>query len=222
MGDTNLYVDLRKPRNLLFSYVDVSDAELLSDNNGLVLKYKIYPDEAIIWVMENTADQDKYVILLRGAVFPEYQILPYIFGDAFAEVYYANGLSQFIKSLNDIPMYSLAVIQYGDSRHIGFVFHLKAYSVLRVPEYVNYNVEDVTGQLIPVQPQGKKTFIIFYNSSEKRFYRQVSGFNVRMPFNPYIVRSYLFTPINISNIRPLKPTGRVILQLPNITRPARL
>jgi len=215
MGDTNLYVDLRKPRNLLFSHIDVSDAGLLSDNNGLILKYKIYPDEAVIWVMENVTNQDQYVILLRGAIFPEYQILPYIFGDAFAEVYYANQLSQFITSLDNIPIYSLAIIQYGNNYYIGFVFYLKAHSTLYVPEYGFNNVQSLQGQLIPVQPQGQSLFAIVYNYSEKYYYEEESGINVNMPPDPYAVQSYLFTAINPPSIQPWNPTWRVIFQLPN-------
>jgi len=215
MGDTDLYVDLHKPRNLLLMHADASDAEQISNNNGLVLKYKTYQDGEVVWVMENTTDRDQYVILLRGAEFPRYMIIPYIFGDAFADVYYANKISEFIKSPNDIPIYSLAIIQFKYSRHIGFIFHLKAKSMLRVPEYGYYMVESLTGQLIPVQPQGKRTFIIFYNSSEKYYYRKASGYNVHMPFNPYVIRSYLFTPINQTDIEPPTPTQRVILQLPN-------
>jgi len=215
MKHPKLHVSLNKPLNYLLIHAEVSDAQTLSNNNGLVLKYKLYSNGEVVWVMENNTEQDQYVILLRGATFPEGEVPQYIFGDAFAEVYYANGLSEFITSLNDIPLYSLAIIQYGNSNHIGFVFYIKAKSKLYVPEYGFNNVESLTGQLIPVQPQGQSIFTIVYNYSETYYYEQESGVDVNMPPDPYAVQSYLFTAINPPNIQPWSPTWRIIFQLPN-------
>jgi len=215
MKHQKLHVSLNKPLNYLLIHADVSDAQTLSNNNGLVLKYKLYPDGEVVWVMENTTDQDQYVILLRGATFSEGEVPQYIFGDAFAEVYYANGLSQFITSLNDIPLYSLAIIQYGNNNYVGFVFYLKAKSTLNVPEYGFNNVQSLSGQLIPVQPQGQSIFAIVYNYSETYEYEEESGINVSMPPDPYAVQSYLFTAINPPNTQPWSATWRIIFQLPN-------
>ena len=130
-------------------------------------------------------------------------------------MYYANQLSQFITSLANISIYSLAVIQYGNNYYIGFVFYIKAHSTLYVPEYGFNNVESITGMLIPVQPQGGNMFVILYNYSEKFYYEEESGINVNMPPDPYAVQSYLFTAINPPNITPWNPTWRTIFQLPN-------
>ena len=215
MNHPKLHVNPQKLRKYILIKPEVSDAQQISDNNGLILKYKLYPNGEVIWVMENTTNQDQYVILLRGATFAEGTVPMYIFGDAFAEIYYANGLSQFITSLDNIPLYSLGIIQYGNRYYIGFVFYLKAKSTLYVPEYGFNNVQSLSGQLIPVQPQGNDLFVILYNYTEKYWYEQESGINVNMPPDPYAVQSYLFTAINPPNVQPWNPTWRVIFQLPN-------
>jgi hypothetical protein len=215
MNHPKLHVNLNKLKKYLLIKPEVSDAQQLSDNNGLILKYKLYPNGEVIWVMENNTNQDQYVILLRGATFAEGTVPMYIFGDAFAEVYYANGLSQFITSLDNIPLYSLAVIQYNNNYYIGFIFYLKAKSTLYVPEYGFNNVESLTGQLIPVQPQGQNLFVILYDYSETYYYEEETGINVNMPPDPYAVQSYLFTAISPPNIQPWNPTWRIIFQLPN-------
>jgi len=214
MNHPKLHVNPQKLKKYLLTKPDISNAQTLSNNNGLVLKYKLCPDGEVIWIMCNNTDQDQYVILLRGATFPEGKVPQYIFGDAFAEVYYANGVSQFITSLANIPMYSLAIIQYNNYYYVGFVFYIKAHSVLCVPEYGFVNVQSLCGQLIPVQPQGSNLFVILYDYSEKFYYEEESGINVNMPPDPYAVRSYLFTAINPPNITPWNPTWRVIFQVP--------
>ena len=215
MKHLKMHVNPNKLRKYLLVKPEVSNAQQLSNNNGLVLKYQLCPCGEVIWIMENTTNQDQYVILLRGATFQQGEVPQYIFGDAFAEIYYANGLSQFITSLDNIPLYSLAIIQYGNNYYIGFVFYLKANSTLYVPEYGFNNVQSLTGQLIPVQPQGNNLFVIVYDYSEKFYYEQESGVNVNMPPDPYAVQSYLFTAINPPNTQPWNPTWRVIFQLPN-------
>jgi hypothetical protein len=214
MNHPKLYVNPQKLRKYLLAKHDISNSQTLSNNNGLILKYKLCPCGEVIWIMCNTTDQDQYVILLRGATFPEGKVPMYIFGDAFAEVYHANGLSQFITSLTNIPVYSLAIIQYSNSYYIGFVFYIKAHSTLCVPEYGFINVQSLCGQLIPVQPQGDNLFVILYDYSEKLYYEEESGINVNMPPDPYAVQSYLFTAINPPNITPWSATWRVIFQVP--------
>jgi len=214
MNHPKLHVNPQKLKKYLLTKPDISNAQTLSNNNGLVLKYKLCPCGEVIWIMENNTDNDQYVILLRGATFPEGKVPQYIFGDAFAEVYYANGVSQFITSLADIPIYSLAVIQYNNNYYIGFVFYIKAHSTLCVPEYGFINVQSLCGQLIPVQPQGGNLFVILYNYSEKFYYEEESGINVNMPPDPYAVQSYLFTAVNPPNTIPWSATWRVIFQLP--------
>jgi len=215
MNHPKLHVNPNKLRKYLLVKPEISNAQTLSNNNGLVLKYQLCPCGEVIWIMENDTDQDQYVILLRGATFPQGEVPMYIFGDAFAEVYYANQLSQFITSLDNIPLYSLAIIQYGNRHYLGFVFYLKAHSTLYVPEYGFNNVQSLTGMLIPVQPQGNDLFVILYNYTEKYWYEQESGINVNMPPDPYAVQSYLFTAINPPDVQPWNPTWRVIFQLPN-------
>ena len=92
------------------------NATLLWENDSFAVYYiyDIYASE-VQWVLVNKTYDTKYVSLLRGAVLEiqgqTYSIPEYIFGNAFADVYFANDLSSYISNLNDIPLYSLAVLK---------------------------------------------------------------------------------------------------------------
>ena len=109
--------------------------------------------------MQNLTDKVQYVTLLRGATLDingQTGTIPnYLFGDAFAEVYFANGLSSYITGLNNIPLYSLAFVTIHDdpsSTQVAFVFQLPPNSTITAPEYGFMNLKDITGELVPVTP----------------------------------------------------------------------
>ncbi len=117
------------------------NATLLWQNDSFAVYYvyDIYASE-VQWVLVNKTYDTKYVSLLRGAVLEiqgqTYAIPKYIFGNAFADVYFANGLSSYINNLNDVPLYSLAVLKDSSGKSIvGFVFVLPPKGVIIVPEY---------------------------------------------------------------------------------------
>jgi len=169
-------------------------------NGELKLSYTYDQSQGRIdWIMQNLTDKVQYVTLLRGAVLEvngQTGTIPeYLFGDAFAEVYFANGLSRFITDLNDIPLYSLAFVStngYSSSTQIAFVFKLPPKGTVIAPEYGFVNLKDVTGKLVPVTVVDTFNFIIIYDYTEIFEYEQEANTNVHAPPDPYAVYSYLF------------------------------
>jgi len=174
-------------------------------NGELKLSYTYDQSQGRVdWIMQNLTDKVQYVTLLRGATLEingQTGTIPsYLFGDAFAEVYFANSLSGYITDLNNVPLYSLAFVSiYGHpfSTRVAFVFQLPPNGTVVAPEYGFVNLKDITGELVPVIPGNAFNFIVIYDYAEIFEYEQEAGVNVRAPPDPYVVYSYLFKTDNL-------------------------
>ena len=193
-----------------------SNATLLWQNSNFAIYYiyDLYAGE-VQWILVNKTYTQKYVSLLRGAVLEiqgqTYAIPKYIFGNAFAEVYFANSLSSYISNLNNIPLYSLAVLRDSSGKNIvGFVFSLPPKGVLIVPEYGFYGLQSLEAELLEVSPGNLNLYVIIYDYAEIIEYEQQTGLQVQAPPDPYAVFSYQF---NISDVGTVV-TPRVILEIP--------
>jgi len=192
------------------------NANLLWENDKFAVYYiyDIYAHE-VQWVLVNKTYEKRYVSLLRGSVIEKqgkiYATTKYIFGNAYADVYFANGLSSYINNLDDVPLYSLAVLK-SPSGHstIGFVFALPPKGVLVVPEYGFVNLKSLEAELFEVIPENLNLYIIFYDYAEVLDYEEQSGLKVHAPPDPYVVFSYQFKIDNIGIV----VTPRVILEVP--------
>jgi len=169
-------------------------------NGELKLSYTYDQSQGRIdWIMQNLTDKVQYVTLLRGATLEingQTGTVPnYLFGDAFAEVYFANGLSSFVTDLNNIPLYSLAFVSTDgnpSSTQIAFVFQLPPKGTVVAPEYGFVNLKQVTGELVPVTSENASDFIVIYDYAEIIEYEQEAGVKVSAPLDPYVVYSYMF------------------------------
>jgi len=192
------------------------NAQLLWQNDKLALYYTYDSSQGRVeWIMQNKTNSSILVSLLRGAELningQIYTIPEYLFGNAFAEVYYANDLSNFITDLNNIPLYSLAIMKNNyDYRTIAFVFQIPPNSVIIAPEYGFTGLQSLTGQLLEVTPTNQNLFGIIYDFSEIIEYENQTGINVNYPPDPYMVQSYQFQIDNLGQIM----TQRLILEIP--------
>jgi hypothetical protein len=135
----------------------------------------------------------------------------YIFGEAYADVYFANGLSSYINDLNNVPLYSLAILKSPSGQSIvGFVFALPPKGILIVPEYGFVGLKSLEAQLLEVKPENLNLYAIIYDYTEIIEYEQESCTQVQAPPDPYSVFSYQFKIDNIGTII----TPRVILEIP--------
>jgi len=145
----------------------------------------------VIWNLTNSTDQTQYVGLVRGATLningQDVQIPEYLFGRAFAEVYFNVGLSQFGIEANDFANpYTLAV--YNDNT-IGFVFQLNPNTTIHVPEYGFTNLVSYTARLVPVKLGSVKLFLDFYDYAEVIHYENQSGVNLGYLPDPIAFKS---------------------------------
>jgi hypothetical protein len=192
------------------------DAQLLYQDSKVALYYTYdYYQGQVTWIMVNKTDTTLYVSLLRGAslnINDQNATVPsYIFGNAFAEVYFANGLSSYINDLNNIPLYSLAVLKSPSGQTIvGFVFVLPPNSVISAPEYGFIGLQSLNGQLLEVTPENDNLYAIIYDYAEIIEYEQEAGVQVQAPPDPYAVYSYQFSISDIGTII----TPRVIFKVP--------
>ena len=190
--------------------------KLLWQNDELALYYNYDPKEGKVeWVMQNKTNSPKLVTLLRSAELningQTYTIPNYLFGNAFAEVYFANDLSNFIIDLNNIPLYSLAIIKNNDGvRTIAFVFQIPPNSVIIAPEYGFTGLQSLNGELLDATPINENLFGIIYDFSEIIEYEYQTGINVNYPPDPYTVQSYQFLIDDLGQIM----TQRLILEIP--------
>jgi hypothetical protein len=192
------------------------NATLLWENDSFAVYYvyDLYASE-VQWVLVNKTYSQKYVSLLRGAVLQiqgqTYSIPEYIFGNAYADVYFANYLSSYINNLNDIPLYSLAILKDSSGKSIvGFVFVLPPKGVLIVPEYGFVGLQSLDAELLEVKPENLNLYVIIYDYAEIIEYEQESGVQVQAPPDPYAVFSYQFKIDNVGTV----VTPRVILEIP--------
>lgn len=207
------YADIRNARSV--DSIPVG-AVRLWENSSFAVYYIYTPSVGKVdWILVNKTQMPYFVSLLRGAILningESIEIPQYVFGNAFAEVYYANGLSMFVENLNDIPIYSLAVLKTGDSKKIiGFVFSLPANGIIQVPEYGFTNLQMLSAELLSVEPQLINLYAIIYNYNEIYEYYQESGVMPSAPYDPYIARSFQFSIAKIGTIM----TERIILEIP--------
>jgi len=193
-----------------------SNAQLLYQDSNVALYYTYDQSQGeVTWIMVNKTDTTLYVSLLRGAslnINGQNAIVPsYVFGNAFAEVYFANGLSSYINDLNNIPLYSLAILKSPSGQTIvGFVFALPPNSVTSVPEYGFIGLQSLNGQLLEVTPGSDNLYAIIYDYAEILEYEQEAGVQVQAPPDPYAVYSYRFSISDIGTII----TPRVIFEVP--------
>ncbi|CAJ31551.1 conserved hypothetical protein [Betalipothrixvirus acidiani] len=191
-------------------------ATKLWENDSLALYYLYNPNQCeVIWIFVNKTSERKLVSLLRGAVLningQQYAVPQYIFGNAFADVYFANGASSYINDLNNIPLYSLAILKPPSGRYtVGFVFSLPPNSVICVPEYGFVNLVSLSGRLIEVKPGSINLYAIIYDYAEVVEYEQEARTVVSAPPDPYAVFSYYFDIDDVGTI----VTPRVILVIP--------
>jgi len=162
-----------------------------------------------------TSYEKKFVSLLRGAVLEVdgvlYPIPKYIFGNAFADVYFANHLSLYINDLNNVPLYSLAILKAPSGQStVGFVFVLPPKGVLLVPEYGFVGLKSLEAELLEVKPENLNLYIIIYDYAEVLEYEAQSGLKVQAPPDPYAVFSYQFKIDDVGTV----VTPRVILEIP--------
>ncbi|WHA35230.1 hypothetical protein SSRV2_ORF55 [Saccharolobus shibatae rod virus 2] len=140
------------------------------------------------WIIDNPTSSNLYASILRGATLQGYQVPDYLFGDAYAEVYLANGLSSFVKNLNSIPVYSLALVD----GQVAFVFLVPPGKRLVVPEYGFIGLQEMTYELVPLTVQGIGWFLVFYDPFEIINYDMQLGTLVKPYFDPYVTKTYTF------------------------------
>jgi len=192
------------------------DAQLLYQDSKVALYYTYdYYQGQVTWIMVNKTNTTLYVSLLRGAelnIDGQNATVPsYVFGNAFAEVYFANGLSSYINDLNNIPLYSLAILKSPSGQTIvGFVFALPPNSVISAPEYGFVGLQSLNGQLLEVTPENDNLYAIIYDFVEIMEYEQEAGVQVQAPPDPYAVYSYQFSISDVGTI----VTPRVIFKVP--------
>jgi len=193
-----------------------SNATLLWENDKFAVYYiyDIYAHE-VQWILVNKTYEKKFVSLLRGAVLEingvSYPIPKYIFGEAFADVYFANHLSLYINDLNDVPLYSLAVLKTPSGFSvIGFVFALPPKGVLVVPEYGFVGLKSLEAELLEVKPENLNLYVIIYDYAEVLEYEIQTGLKVQAPPDPYAVFSYQFKIDDVGTV----VTPRIILEIP--------
>jgi len=185
-----------------------------NDSFAVYYTYDIYSFE-VQWILVNKTYDKKYVSLLRGAVLEiqgqTYSIPKYIFGNAFADVYFANSLSSYVSNLNEIPLYSLAILKDSSNKSIvGFVFVLPPKGVIIVPEYGFVGLKSLEAQLLEVNPENLNLYAIIYDYAEIIEYEQETGVQVQSPPDPYAVFSYQFKIDNVGSVM----TPRVIIEIP--------
>ncbi len=192
------------------------NAQLLWQNDKLALYYNYDSKEGRVdWIMQNKTNSSILVSLLRGAELningQTYAIPSYLFGNAFAEVYFADELSNFITSLQNIPLYSLAIVRdkYYD-RTIAFVFQIPANSVIIAPEYGFRGLQSLFGELLEVTPVNQNLFAIIYDFAEIIEYEYQTGIYMNYPPDPYIIQSFEFLIDKLGQII----TQRLILEIP--------
>jgi len=204
------------PQQIKIDTTIPQNANLLWQNDKLALYYTYdSKEDEVNWIMQNKTNSLVLVSLLRGAVLSingqTYTIPNYLFGTALAEVYFANDVSNFITDLNNIPLYSLAIVKNNNEvRTIAFVFQIPANSVIIAPEYGFTGLQSLSGELLEVTPINQNLFTIVYDFAEIVEYEYQSGIYVNYPPDPYVVQSYQFLVNNLGQI----VTPRLILELP--------
>ncbi|CAH69431.1 hypothetical protein [Deltalipothrixvirus pozzuoliense] len=181
----------------VFEVEDVNNVQYNVNDNELSVKGNYIGGEygEMIWNIINTTNVTQYVALVRGATIKlqdssssqEVTIPDYLFGRAFAEVYFNLGISQFGDDATAFETpYTLAVYN-GDT--IGFVFAVKPYTVIHVPEYGFTNLVSYTARLLPVKLGGINTYIDFYDYSEVVQYQSQTGYNINYMPDPIVFSS---------------------------------
>lgn len=185
-----------------------SDFVTLYSEGGLSLAFKQLNDNygGVTWRITNSNSTSQTVVLVRGATIKyqgqEVSVPQYVFGDAYAEVYYANQLSGFVQNLSAISLYTLAVLNMSNgSQQLGFVFQVPGNSAIEFNEYGFTDLVSMTGYVSPVTPASATLYLVFYDYSEILDYEAQTNYYVSAPSDPYAVYSYAFnTTIDVQPI----------------------
>jgi hypothetical protein len=167
------------------------NATLLWENDKFAVYYiyDIYSGE-VQWVLVNKTYEKKYVSLLRGAVMENhgqtYVAPKYIFGNAYADVYFANHLSYYINNLDDVNIYALGILKAPSGQTaVGFVFALPPKGMVIAPEYGFIGLKSLEAEILEVVPENLNMYLIFYDYNEVVSYENASGLRVQSPSDPY-------------------------------------
>lgn len=162
---------------------------------GLTLNPVVDQNNGIVhWVITNGTNETKYVVIYRGAIFEDFTVQPYPFGNAYYPVYAGKICGQTasypIQNLNNIPPYSLGMI---NNKIVAFVFQVPPNSQLSIAEGGFNGVKQLIYTLIEVKPEKLHTYIIFWCIMQWIDYMLQTGYNATPVTLPWITRMYNFT-----------------------------
>ena len=149
-----------------------------------VMVYGAYNREKdeVVWHLVNNTDETKYVGLVRGATLGGEEVPEYLFGDAFADVYYLTNMARFTVGKEMSGTYNLAVY---NGEKIGFVFKIPAKKTIEVPEYGFVDMTDYKAYTVEVEFTGVNLFMDIYNYDEVIAYEDESGISGLVLPDPY-------------------------------------
>jgi len=162
---------------------------------GLTLSANVDQSNGIVnWVVTNGTSETKYVVIYRGAVFDNFTVEPYPFGNAYYPDYAGKICGQTvsfpIQNLNNIPPYSLGMI---NNKIVAFVFQVPPNSQLTVAEGGFNGVKQLIYTLVEVTPEKLHTYLVFWCLFQWFDYMAQTGFNVTPVTLPWVVKMYNFT-----------------------------
>ena len=162
---------------------------------GLTLSANVDQNNGIVnWVITNGTSETKYVVIYRGAVFDNFTVEPYPFGNAYypdyAGIICGKTVSFPIQNLNNIPPYSLGMI---NNKIVAFVFQVPPNSQLTVAEGGFNGVKQLIYNLVEVTPEKLHTYLVFWCLFQWFDYMLQTGFNVTPVTLPWVVKIYNFT-----------------------------
>ena len=166
-----------------------------SGTGGLTLSAQVDQSQGIVyWIIDNSTSQTKYAVIYRGAVFSDFTVEPYPFGNAYYPDYAGQIMGQTvsipIQSLSNIPPYSLGMI---NNNIVAFVFQVPPNSQLKIAEGGFCGVKQLIYTIVEVQPDKPHTYIIFWCIWQWLDYEAQTGYSVSPVPWPWIVKMYNFT-----------------------------
>ena len=161
------------------------------DSLCVTMQYIGGSEGEVIWQLTNATDKEKLVALVRGATLningQNIEIPEYLFGRAFAEVYFNLGISDFGSSEDAFSTpYTLAVY---NGNTVGFVFLIKPKTTIHIPEYGFTNLVSYKAYLLPVTLTHEKLFIDIYDYTEVIQYESQTGINLGYVPDPIAFKS---------------------------------
>lgn len=163
-------------------------------NQGLSLTPNVNANTGIVnWIINNGTSATQYVVIYRGAIFSDFVVQPYPFGNAYYPDYAGqiNGqtISVPIQNLNNIQPYSLGMI---NNSIVAFVFQVPPNSQLSIAEAGFNGVQQLLYTLVPVIPDKLHRYIVFWELSQYFDYVLQTGFQVTPVYLPWFVTMYNF------------------------------